>query len=150
MEMEGVPYALIVDNAAGHFMRRGEVDLVIVGADRVAANGDVANKVGTYEKAVVARENGVPFYVAAPGATFDLRTPSGDGIEIEERSPEEVTRVWGVDEAGEYRWVRVPMDGAPARNPGFDVTPARYVTGFITERGIVGPPYASSIRRTFG
>jgi S-methyl-5-thioribose-1-phosphate isomerase len=150
MEMEGIPYALIVDNAAGHFMRRGEVDLVIVGADRVAANGDVANKVGTYEKAVVARENGVPFYVAAPGATFDLRTPSGDGIEIEERSPEEVTRVWGVDEAGEYRWVRVPMDGAPARNPGFDVTPARYVTGFITERGIVGPPYASSIRRTFG
>ncbi|OGD44820.1 S-methyl-5-thioribose-1-phosphate isomerase [Candidatus Bathyarchaeota archaeon RBG_16_57_9] len=149
MEMEGLPYALIVDNAAGHFMRRGEVDLVIVGADRVAANGDVANKVGTYEKAVVARENGVPFYVAAPGTTFDQRTPTGNGIDIEERTPEEVTRVWGLDREGEYRWVQVPMEGTPARNPSFDVTPARYVTGFITEKGIVKPPYASSIRKTF-
>ncbi|MFH0850610.1 MAG: S-methyl-5-thioribose-1-phosphate isomerase [Candidatus Bathyarchaeota archaeon] len=149
MQMEGIPYALIVDNAAGYYMRRGKVDMVIVGADRVAANGDVANKIGTYEKAVVAHENGVPFYVAAPEMTFDLRTPTGDSIEIEERSPEEVTRVWGVDADGAYRWVQVPKEGTPARNPSFDVTPAKYVTGFITERGIIGPPYEENILKTF-
>lgn len=149
MQMEGIPYALIVDNAAGYYMRRGKVDMVIVGADRVAANGDVANKIGTYEKAVVAHENGVPFYVAAPEMTFDLRTPTGDSIEIEERSPEEVTRVWGVDADGAYRLVQVPKEGTPARNPSFDVTPAKYVTGFITERGIIGPPYEENILKTF-
>ena len=149
LEMEEIPYALIVDNAAGYYMRRGEVDMVIVGADRVAVNGDVANKVGTYEKAVVAKENRVPFYVAAPGMTFDRTTPTGDDIEIEERSPEEVNRVWGLDADGEYRWVQVPMGGTPARNPGFDVTPARYITGFITEKGVIGPPYEVNIPKTF-
>jgi len=148
LEMEEIPYALIVDNAAGYYMRRGEVDLVIVGADRVAANGDVANKVGTYEKAVVAKENGVPFYVAAPGMTFDLATPTGDNIEIEERSSEEVNRVWGLDAEGEYRWVQVPLEGTPARNPGFDVTPARYITGFITENGVIKPPYEVNLLKT--
>lgn len=149
MQMEGIPYALIVDNAAGYYMRTGKVDMVIVGADRVAANGDVANKIGTYEKAVVAHENNVPFYVAAPEMTFDLRTPTGDSIEIEERSPEEVTRVWGVDDDGAYRWVQVPKEGTPARNPSFDVTPAKYVTGFITEKGVIGPPYEENIPKTF-
>lgn len=149
MQMEGIPYAIIVDNAAGYFMRRGEVDLVIVGADRVAANGDVANKVGTYEKAVVAHENGVPFYVAAPEMTFDLRTPTGDTVEIEERGPEEVTRVWGRGEDGGITWVMITEEGAPARNPAFDVTPAKYVTGFITEKGIIGPPYEENIPKTF-
>lgn len=149
LEMEGIPYVLIVDNASGYYMRRGEVDVVIVGADRVAANGDVANKVGTYEKAVVAKENGVPFYVAAPGMTFDHATPTGDDIEIEERSPEEVNRVWGLDAECEYRWVQVPLEGTPARNPGFDVTPAHYITGFITEKGVVRPPYETSIPETF-
>jgi S-methyl-5-thioribose-1-phosphate isomerase len=149
LEMEEIPYALIVDNAAGYYMRRGEVDMVIVGADRVADNGDVANKVGTYEKAVVAKENGVPFYVAAPQMTFDHATLTGDNIEIEERSPEEVNKVWGLDADGEYRWVQVPMEGTPARNPGFDVTPARYITGFITEKGVVKPPYEVNIPKTF-
>jgi methylthioribose-1-phosphate isomerase len=149
MQMEGIPYALIVDNAAGYYMRRGEVDMVIVGADRVAANGDVANKIGTYEKAVVAHENGVPFYVAAPEMTFDLRTPTGDSIEIEERSPEEVTRVWGSGEDGKYRWVMITAEGTIARNPSFDVTPAKYITGFITEKGIIGPPYKENILKTF-
>ena len=98
LQQEGIPYALIVDNAAGHFMRRGEVDIVIVGADRVAANGDVANKIGTYEKAVVTKENGIPFYVAAPRMTFDLKCENGDEIEIEERGPDEVRWMWGVNE----------------------------------------------------
>jgi methylthioribose-1-phosphate isomerase len=149
LEMEEIPYALIVDNAAGYYMRRGEVDMVIVGADRVAANGDVANKVGTYEKAVVAKENGVPFYVAAPEMTFDRETPRGDDVEIEERSHEEVNRVWGLDADGEYRWVQVPMEGTPARNPAFDVTPARYITGFVTEKGIISPPFKEDILQTF-
>ena len=150
MEMEDIPYAVIADNAAGFYMRRGEIDLVIVGADRIAANGDVANKIGTYERAVVARENGIPFYVAAPAMTFDLRCPTGDEIEIEERSPEEVTSAWGVDEGGNPRRVYIARRGTPARNPAFDVTPAEYVTAFITERGILRPPFEESIRRAFG
>ena len=149
MEQEGISYAIIVDNAAGYYMRRGEVDMVIVGADRVAANGDVANKIGTYEKAVVAKANGIPFYVAAPEMTFDLRTPTGDDIEIEERSPEEVTTMWGLADDGEYTRVLIPGEGSIARNPAFDVTPAEYITGFITEKGLIKPPYKEKIVETF-
>jgi len=149
MEQEGIPYAIIVDNAAGYYMRRGEVDVVIVGADRVAANGDVANKIGTYEKAVVAKANGIPFYVAAPEMTFDMRTPTGDDVEIEERSPEEVTTMWGLADDGEHARVLIAGEGSVARNPAFDVTPAEYVTGFITEKGLIEPPYREKIVETF-
>ena len=127
---EGIPHAVIADNAAGHFMARGEVDLVIVGADRITACGDFANKIGTYEKAVLAKENGIPFYVAAPVSTFDLRTRDGRGIPIEERSEDEVHFIGRT---------RITPEGALAWNPAFDVTPARYVTAFITEKGLVHP-----------
>ena len=150
LQQEGIPYAVIVDNAAGHFMRRGEVDMVIVGADRIAANGDVANKIGTYEKAVLARENGVPFYVAAPRMTFDLECGTGDEIEIEERGVEEVLGMWGVDDEGAPSRVLIAARGTPARNPAFDVTPAKFVSGFITELGILRPPYSESITKAFG
>jgi methylthioribose-1-phosphate isomerase len=149
LKQEGIPYALIADNAAGHYMRRGEVDLVIVGADRIAANGDTANKIGTYEKAVIAHENGIPFYVAAPRMTFDFRCPNGDGIEIEERSPDEVNWVWGTDEHENYARVRISAEGTVAKNPSFDVTPAKYITGFITEVGIIKPPFRKNIRAAF-
>jgi translation initiation factor eIF-2B subunit alpha/methylthioribose-1-phosphate isomerase len=127
---EGIEHYVIADNAAGFFMSRGGVDLVIVGADRVAVNGDFANKIGTYEKAVLARENRIPFYVAAPASTFDPKTKSGKEIEIEERSADEVNFL---------EKVRVTPQKTRARNPAFDVTPAKYVTGFITERGIKKP-----------
>lgn len=149
MEQEGIPYSLIVDNAAGYFMRKGEVDLVIVGADRVAANGDVANKIGTYEKAVVAKENGIPFYVAAPRMTFDLNCEKGDDVEIEERDHDEVRKMWGVDETGNARRILISEEKATVRNPAFDVTPSKYVTAFITEEGILEPPFKESIRRAF-
>jgi len=135
---EGVDHAVIADNASGHFMKRGEVDLVIVGADRIAANGDAANKIGTYEKAVLAHENGVPFYVAAPTSTIDLGCKSGDDIPIEERSENEVLNVVGwSDELRKVTSVRVAPKGSHARNPAFDVTPAKYISGIITEKGIV-------------
>lgn len=149
MEQEGIPYSLIVDNAAGYFMRKGEVDLVIVGADRVAANGDVANKIGTYEKAVVAKENGIPFYVAAPRMTFDLNCEKGDDVEIEERDHDEVRKMWGVDEKGNVMRILISEEKANVRNPAFDVTPSKYVTAFITEEGILEPPFKVSIRRAF-
>jgi len=145
---EGVPHAIIADNAAGLFMRRGEVDLVITGADRIAANGDTANKIGTYERAVVARENGIPFYIAAPTSTFDIRCRSGEDIPIEERDPDEVLFVTGRDAQGTLRRVRIAPRGAPARNPAFDVTPARYITGIITERGII-PARRGAIAKLF-
>lgn len=126
---EGIDHAIIADNAAGHYMK-SEVDLVIVGADRIASNGDAANKIGTYEKAVLANENGVPFYVAAPISTFDPRISSEKGIPIEERSQKEVLRIGGQS---------IGPKGAKALNPAFDVTPARYITGFITESGIIKP-----------
>ncbi len=126
LEQEGVEHAYIADNAAGHYMQHGEVDMVIVGADRVAANFDVANKIGTYEKAVLAHENNVPFYVAVPQNTFDGDVESGADIEIEERDPVEVTKMH------DYKPRRV-------RNPAFDVTPARYITGIITEDGVIRP-----------
>jgi len=130
LQNEGIPHAVIADNAAGHFMARGEVDLVIVGADRIAASGDFANKIGTYEKAVLAKENGIPFYVAAPTSTFDPCTRDGRGITIEERPEDEVHLVGRT---------RVTPKGSLAWNPAFDVTPARYVTAFITEKGLFMP-----------
>ena len=133
-----VPMHLIVDNAAGHLMRTGQVDLVLFGADRVAANGDVANKIGTYKLAVVARENGIPVYAVAPTSTIDLALASGDEIPIEERGPEEVTQI----DAS-----RVAPEGVPVYNPAFDVTPYRYLTGIITEEGICYPPFFESLRR---
>lgn len=136
---EGIDFRLIPDNAAGWLMRRGEVDLVIVGADRIAANGDVANKIGTYEKAVCARANGVPFYVAAPLSTFDAGAATGEDIPIEERDASEVLLATGPDGGGTMRTVGLAAPGARARNPSFDVTPADLVTGIICERGILAP-----------
>ncbi len=137
---EGIDHAVITDNATGFFMARGEIDMVIVGADRIAANGDIANKIGTYSNAVLAHENGIPFYVAAPTATIDPQCASGDAIPIEERSGEEVSSMFGWDEeADRATSVRIAPKSSPVRNPAFDVTPARYVTGIITEKGIFKP-----------
>lgn len=149
MKQEGIPYALIVDNAAGYFMQSGEVDMVIVGADRIAANGDVANKIGTYEKAVVAYENNIPFWVAAPEMTFDQNMASGSDIEIEEREPEEVNRMWGMNETGDQTYVKITAEGTNVRNPAFDITPAKYVTGFITEHGLLRKPFDKGIRALY-
>jgi methylthioribose-1-phosphate isomerase len=133
---DGIPTTVITDSMAGALMRQGEVDLIVVGADRIAANGDVANKVGTYTVAVLAREHGLPFYVAAPISTIDLATADGSGIPIEERASREVTHVGAS---------RLTPEGVGVRNPAFDVTPARYVTGIITERGVARPPYETSL-----
>ena len=132
----GVPHTVIADNAGGHLMRRGEVDLCITGTDRTTSNGDVANKIGTYLKALAARDNGVPFYVALPSPTIDWSLDSGDAIPIEQRNAREVTHIAGWTEAGERVEVRLTPEGSPAANPAFDVTPARLVTGLITERGV--------------
>jgi S-methyl-5-thioribose-1-phosphate isomerase len=142
---ESIEFRVIPDNAAGWLMRCGEVDLVIVGSDRIAANGDVANKIGTYEKAVCARENAVPFYVAAPLSTFDPLTATGDDIPIEERDPREVLEAAGPDREGSMRTVGLAAPGAGARNPSFDVTPAGLVTGIVCERGIVRPADLASV-----
>jgi len=132
----GVPHAVIADNAGGHLMQAGRVDLAIVGTDRVTRNGDVANKIGTYLKALAAKDNGVPFYVALPSTTIDWTLASGDLIPIEERSAGEVTHMTGRLPDGSIATVEVTPAGSAAANPGFDVTPARLVTGFITERGV--------------
>jgi len=132
----GVPHTVIADNAGGHLMQRGQVDMVIVGTDRTTAAGDVANKIGTYLKALAARDNGVPFYVALPSPTIDWSLDDGFAIPIEERSPDEVTHLSGLTAAGDVTSVRVAAPGSPAANPAFDVTPARLVTGLITERGV--------------
>ena len=136
----GVPFTLIADNAAGHYMRTGQVDMVMVGSDRTAANGDVANKIGTYKLGVVAKENGIPFYPVVPTSTVDLSLPSGDDIPIEERDPDEVL---GLTLFG--RGV-APAD-VKVGNPAFDVTPHRYVTGIVTENGVVYPPFELNLRR---
>jgi methylthioribose-1-phosphate isomerase len=125
---------------AGPLMRRGEVDLIVVGADRIAANGDVANKIGTYTVALLAEAHGVPFYVAAPLSTIDLGTPDGERIPIEQRHPREVTHLGST---------QLAPAGAGVWNPAFDITPHRLVTGIITERGIARPPYDQSLRRLF-
>ena len=132
----GIPSTLVVDSAAGMLMRRGEIGCVITGADRIAANGDTANKIGTYTLAVLAKENGIPFYVAAPTSTVDMSLSNGDEIEIEERSSSEVT---------EFRGIQVAPEGVEALNPGFDVTPAKYVSAIITEAGIARPPFIESL-----
>lgn len=134
---DGIPATLIADNMAGALMARGKIDRVIVGADRIAANGDVANKIGTYTLAVLAKEHGLPFYVAAPWTTVDLAIPSGDAIPIEERAADEVRMVQGVS---------IAPDGMPAENPAFDVTPARYITAIITDRGVLRPPYSEALQ----
>ena len=136
LKQQGVPFKVIVDSASGHYMRTAGVDLCVVGADRVAANGDTANKIGTYNLAVVAHENSVPFYVAAPTTTVDLATATGDEIEIEERPAREVTTVGN--------WQITP-DDAPVGNPAFDVTPAKYITAIITEKGVVYPPFKTNL-----
>jgi len=133
---EGIPCTLITDSMAGHMMARGEVDVVIVGADRIAANGDVANKIGTYPLAVLAKRHGIPFYVAAPLSTFDPKIPDGSRIPIEERPAAEVTG---------YRGTRWAPEGVSVRNPAFDVTPAELVTAIICEKGIASAPYRESI-----
>jgi methylthioribose-1-phosphate isomerase len=133
---DGIETTVITDNMAGMMMRKGEVDLVVVGADRIAANGDTANKIGTYMLAVLAKEHGLPFYVAAPISTVDPSTPTGDSIPIEERNDREVTHVGGA---------RLTPEGARVRNPAFDVTPAQYITAIITERGIARPPFGESL-----
>ncbi len=139
--VEGIPYHVISDNMAGHFISRGEVDGVVVGADRIAANGDTANKIGTYTVSVLAREHGVPFYVAAPLSTVDLSVASGAGIPIEERAADEVTS---------FRGLAVAPAGARARHPAFDVTPAANITAIITEAGVLRAPYGEALAAACG
>jgi methylthioribose-1-phosphate isomerase len=135
---DGIPTTVISDNMAGAMMKQGKIGAVVVGADRIAANGDVANKIGTYTVAVLAKEHGIPFYVAAPFSTIDLETPDGSKIPIEQRSPREVTHIAGKQ--------MVP-DEAKVENPAFDVTPAKYVTAIVTERGIAKSPYGESLAK---
>ena len=137
LQQDNIPATLITDNMAGHFLKSGRIGCVVVGADRIAANGDVANKIGTYSVAVLAKENGIPFYVAAPVSTLDLSLASGEQIPIEQRAASEVTHVGGVPMA---------PDGTAAENPAFDVTPNRYVSAIITERGVARQPYTESLR----
>lgn len=135
---DGIPVTLITDNMAGHLMAKKKIDLVVVGSDRIAANGDVANKIGTYSVAVLAREHGIPFYAVAPTSTFDLSIPSGDQIPIEQRNPEEVTHIEGV---------QIAPDGIGVENPAFDVTPNRYVTAIVCENGVARAPFTEVLRR---
>ncbi|MBN1862823.1 MAG: S-methyl-5-thioribose-1-phosphate isomerase [Dehalococcoidales bacterium] len=136
LRQAGIPFTLITDSMAGHFMNRGEVSCVIVGADRIAANGDTANKIGTYSLAVLAMEHGIPFYVAAPTTTIDPMTSSGEEITIEERSPDEVLNIQGVS---------IAPEGIKAANPAFDVTPHLYISAIITEKGVVREPYGERL-----
>jgi len=133
---DNIPITLIADNMAGYLMQLGKIDMVIVGADRIAANGDTANKIGTYSLAVLAQAHQIPFYVAAPSSTIDLKVSSGQDIPIEERDPDELRKVFGVQVA--------PPD-VPVFNPAFDITPAKYITGIITEKGVVSPPYSVNL-----
>jgi methylthioribose-1-phosphate isomerase len=138
LQHDGIPATLITDNMAGHFLHSGRIGCVVVGADRIAANGDVANKIGTYSLAVLAKENQVPFYVAAPISTLDLNLATGSEIPIEQRAAAEVTHVFGVP---------VAPEGTAVENPAFDVTPNRYVTAIVTERGVARPSYLESLRK---
>ena len=136
LRREGIPCTLIADSMAGFLMQQGKIDLVIVGADRIAANGDAANKIGTYTLAVLAKAHGIPFYIAAPLSTIDPALPDGGGMPIEERNPEEVTHVGSV---------RIAPEGIPVWNPAFDVTPHALITAIITEAGVIRPPFAEGI-----
>jgi methylthioribose-1-phosphate isomerase len=138
LRKDNIPVTVITDNMAGYFLKKGEISLVVVGADRIAANGDTANKIGTYSVAVLARENNVPFYVAAPTSTLDMNIASGDDIPIEERAPSEVEEV--------FRRPIIPA-GTEVRYPAFDVTPNRYIAAIITERGVARPPYLESLKK---
>ncbi len=140
LAQDQIPVTIITDNMAGHFMKQGEIRAVIVGADRIASNGDTANKIGTYSVAVLAHENGIPFYVAAPLSTIDMSLASGEQIPIEERSSAEVTHLAGV---------AIGPAGVEARHPAFDVTPQRYITAIITERGVARAPYTETLRALF-
>lgn len=140
LKTEGIPVTVIVDSAAGYIMRSMGVDAVVTGADRIAANGDVANKIGTYQLAVLARTNGVPFYVAAPMSTVDLSVSSGDFIPVENRDPSEVTTIAGKS---------LGPEGIEALNPAFDITPAEYVDAIITEKGVLRPPYEYTLKEAF-
>lgn len=140
LEQLGIPYTLIVDGASGYFMRKGQVDLCVVGCDRIAANGDTANKIGTYNLALAANAHQIPFYVVGPTSTIDLSLPNGDQIEIEERHQEELTVINNS---------RITPLGAQAANPAFDITPAKYITAIITERGVAYPPYQESLAELF-
>jgi len=137
---DGIPVTVITDNAAGSLMHQNKIDLVITGADRIAANGDVANKIGTYQVAVLAKENKIPFYVAAPLSTIDMSIKSGDMIPVEERLPKEISH---------FRNQEIGPSGVKILNPAFDITPSRYVTAIITEKGIAKPPYKAAIKRLF-
>jgi methylthioribose-1-phosphate isomerase len=137
---EGIPATLVTDGMAGHLMKTGRIDLVIVGADRIAANGDAANKIGTYGLAVLARHHGIPFYIAAPISTIDPAIPDGGAIPIEERPADEVTSLGGV---------RIAPEGVPVYNPAFDVTPHDLITAIVTEAGILKPPYGPAIAALF-
>jgi len=148
LKNENIPFAIIPDNAGAHLMSRGKIDIMIVGADRIAANGDVANKIGTLEKAIAAKEFGIPFYVAAPTSTFDLKCKSGKHIPIEERSEEEVLYQTGANKNGKIEKVLICSPGSKAVNPAFDVTPAKYITGIITEKGVIKPSKAG-VKRLF-
>lgn len=138
LQQDGIPVTLICDNMAGHFMKAGKINCVIVGADRIALNGDTANKIGTYSVAVLARENNLPFYVAAPVSTIDFSIETGDSIPIEERKAEELTHIKGI---------RISPEGVPVLNPAFDVTPNKYITAIITEKGIIYPPFNENIEK---
>ncbi|MDD5771876.1 MAG: S-methyl-5-thioribose-1-phosphate isomerase [bacterium] len=140
LKEEGIPHVLITDNMAGYFMKKGMINGVIVGADRIAVNGDTANKIGTYSVAVLAKEHKIPFYVAAPLSTIDISIPDGSHIPIEERNPREVTHIMGK---------QIPPDGTVILNPAFDVTPHKYISAIITEKGIIRPPFKRSILAQF-
>jgi methylthioribose-1-phosphate isomerase len=141
LHQRGIEVTLICDNMAAHVMKEGRVQLVVVGADRIAANGDTANKIGTYGVALLAQAHGIPFYVAAPSSTFDLSLPAGDAIPIEQRDPREVTHGFGRQTAPE---------GIKVYNPAFDVTPARLIAGIITEKGVIEPVTEANIRAKIG
>lgn len=138
LQQDNIPVTLICDNMAGYFMKAGKIDCAVVGADRIALNGDTANKIGTYTVAVLAKENNIPFYIAAPISTIDFEMETGDGIPIEERKAVEVTHIKGI---------QIAPEGVRVANPAFDVTPARYIAGIITEKGVIRPPYKENIIR---
>lgn len=145
---EDIPHTIVADNSAAYLMAKGMIDIVITGADRIAANGDTANKIGTYEKAILAKEFGIPFYIAAPLSTFDMSISDGSKIEIEERNSSEIFKVQGLDEKGDMQTVLITSPGSSAYNPAFDVTPSRYIAGIITEKGVIEAT-ESEIRKIF-